>query len=77
MAYTYLGGTRHCPRSGRVSHGPGDDHWPAPLAMAARSGSAPAAPARPASCPGPRAYSRGQVTAAAGSSPQAELETCA
>jgi hypothetical protein len=77
MAYTHPSGTRPCLRSGCVSRGPGDDHRPTPLAMAARRGCAPAAAARPASYPGPRAYSRGQVTAAAGSSPLAELETCA
>ena len=77
MAYTYPGGTRYCLRSGCVSRGPGDDHRPAPLAMAARPGCAPDAAARPTSYPGPRARSRGQVTAAAGSSPLAELETCA
>jgi hypothetical protein len=77
MAYTYPGGTRHCLISGCVSRGPGDDHRPVPLAMAAHPGCVPAATARPASYTGPRAYSRGQVTAAAGSSPLAELETCA
>jgi hypothetical protein len=74
MAYTYPGGTKHCLRSGCVSRGPGDDHRPAPLAMAARPGCAPAAAAR-LRRPGPHARSRGQVTAAAGSSPLAELET--
>jgi hypothetical protein len=77
MAYTYPGGTMYRLRSGCVSRGPGDNHRPVPLARAAHPGCAPAAGDRLASYPGPRAYSRGQVTAAAGSSPLAELETCA
>ena len=77
MAYTYPGGTKRYLRSGCVACGPEDDHRPGPLALAARPGYASAEAGRPASYPDARACSRSQVTAAAGSSPLAELETCA
>jgi hypothetical protein len=67
MAYTYLGGTRHCLRSGHVpasremTSGPLLWQWPRARHVI------------PARMPVPRR----QMTAAAGSSPLAELETCA